>query len=73
MQLSAMLLGRSPELGIWAFTERRSPTIDEAFLPLDTRTATAVIERLNIARNRRQCGGETRQISESWKTAGICR
>ena len=42
-----MFLGRSPELGIWAFTERRSPTIDEAFLSLDIRTAT-VIERLNI-------------------------
>ena len=50
-QLSATLLGRSPELGFWAFTERRLPTINEAFLPLDIRTATAVIERLSLACN----------------------
>lgn len=68
-----MLLGRSPELGIWALTERRLLTIDEAFLSLNIRTATAVIKRLSLACNGRQGGGETRQISDSWKTtAGIC-
>lgn len=50
-QLSAMLLGRGPELGIWAFTECQSPMIDEAFLLLDIRTAIAVIEQLSLACN----------------------
>ena len=58
-QLSAMLLGRSPELGIWAFTECQSPMIDEAFLLLDIRTAIAVIEQLSLACNWRQFGSET--------------
>ena len=44
-----MLLGRSPEIGIWAFTEYQSLMIDKAFLPLDIQTATAVIERLSLA------------------------
>lgn len=51
-----MLPGRIPELGIWAFTERRLPTIDEAFLSLEIQTATAVIERHTLACNRRQGG-----------------
>ena len=50
-QLSAMLLGRGPELGIWAFTECQSLMIDEAFLLLDIRTAIAVIEQLSLACN----------------------
>lgn len=44
-----MVLGRSPEFGIGASTECWSPTTDEAFLPLDIQTATAVIERLSLA------------------------
>ena len=44
-----MLLGRSPEIGIWAFTEYQSLMIDKAFLPLDIQTATAVIEQLSLA------------------------
>lgn len=77
VQLSAMLLGRSPELGIWAFTERRLPTIDEAFLSLDIRAAT-FIERLNITRNGGNVGarrgrfltvGKQPASVDSWQTA----
>ena len=45
--------------------------IDEAFLPLDIQTATAVIERLSLAQE--AMWGETRQIPDGWKTAGIYR
>ena len=53
-QLSAMLLGRGPELGIWAFTECQS-----LMIVLDIRTAIAVIEQLSLACNWRQFGSET--------------
>ena len=44
-----MVLDRSPEFGIGAFTECWLPMIDEVFLPLDIQTATAVIEQLSLA------------------------
>ena len=70
-----MILGRSPELGIWAFMERCSPTIGEAFFAIGySRTKvrlqkTVIQYRLSEARKPYQQRQDTASLLIEERTA----